>query len=452
MVSIIPIDTPTLGDRSYLAHDGEVALVVDPQRDIDRVLEIAAAENVRITHVFETHIHNDYVTGGRALADATGAAYHVNEADPVSFERVGVKDGDVIEISSHMTVAVMATPGHTFTHLSYALDADGDRIGIFSGGSLLFGSTGRPDLLGQEHTHDLVRHQYASAHRIANEVPDDAQVLPTHGFGSFCSATQSDADSSTVGQEKRTNPALTKTQEEWIEEILAGLGEWPTYYAHMGPTNLKAPAEAPDLSEPQRADKAAIRAALEAGEWVVDLRNREAYAKAHVRKSFNFGVDGQFATYLGWIMPHGSKLTLLGESREQVAQAQRELVRIGIERPEASATGQPSEWTDEELESFERATFGDLAQVRHHREVEIVDVRRSDEYAAGHIDGAVNVPLHEIVKRLSDVPAGEVWVHCAGGYRASVAASILAAHGHHVVAVDDSFTNAADAGLPVVEN
>ena len=145
MATIIPIDTKTLGDRSYLAHDGEVALVVDPQRDIDRVIDLAEREGVRITHVFETHIHNDYVTGGRALADATGAAYHVNVADPVRFERVGVDDGDVITVSPALAVTVMATPGHTFTHLSYALDSHDERVGIFSGGSLLFGSTGRPE-------------------------------------------------------------------------------------------------------------------------------------------------------------------------------------------------------------------------------------------------------------------------------------------------------------------
>ena len=164
MATIIPIDTKTLGDRSYLAHDGEVALVVDPQRDIDRVIDLAEREGVRITHVFETHIHNDYVTGGRALADATGAAYHVNVADPVRFERVGVDDGDVITVSPALAVTVMATPGHTFTHLSYALDSHDERVGIFSGGSLLFGSTGRPDLLGPEHTDPLVHHQLSLIH------------------------------------------------------------------------------------------------------------------------------------------------------------------------------------------------------------------------------------------------------------------------------------------------
>ena len=216
---------------------------------------------------------------------------------------------------------------------------------MFSGGSLLFGSTGRPDLLGPDHTHALVHHQYASAHRLAAELPDAAQVLPTHGFGSFCSATQSEATSSTIGQEKRTNPALTQDEQAWVEELLAGLDAWPAYYAQMGPANAAGPA-APDLSAPAPADKAALRARLEAGEWLVDLRTRTAFAAGHVPGTLNFGLDGQFATYLGWLIPWGTPLTLLGETAEQVAEAQRELVRIGIDRPAAAATGTPEQWTD----------------------------------------------------------------------------------------------------------
>jgi len=141
-VEVVAIDTPALGDRSYLAHDGEVALVVDPQRDIDRVLALAAARGVRITHVLETHLHNDYVTGGLALARATGAAYHVNAADQVAFDRVPASDGDVIEVSPVMRVGVLATPGHTFTHLSYVLEAGGHAHAVFTGGSLLCGFSG----------------------------------------------------------------------------------------------------------------------------------------------------------------------------------------------------------------------------------------------------------------------------------------------------------------------
>jgi hydroxyacylglutathione hydrolase len=453
-LTVLVIDTPTLGDRSYLVHDGEVALVVDPQRDIDRVLALLEEHGVRLTHVFETHIHNDYVTGGLALAEQTGAQYLVNGEDDVSFSRTPVKDGQVVEVGGRMRITALATPGHTFTHLSYLLtDAaknDGDEhVGVFSGGSLLYGATGRPDLLGPEHTHELVHHQHASAHRLADLLPDEAEVYPTHGFGSFCSATQSDATSSTIGREKQSNPVLTQDEETYVEELLAGLGPWPAYYAHMAPANAAGPSE-PDLSPPAVADAAELRRRIEAGEWVVDLRNRTAFAAGHAPGTLNFGLDGGFATYLGWLVTWGTPITLLGETAEDVAEAQRELVRIGIDRPAAHATGGPDDWSDRELSSFATATFADLAQVRHHREVVVLDVRRADEHDAARIDGAVNIPLHELTSRLGDVPAGEVWVHCAGGYRASVAASMLDAAGRSLVAIDDTFDNAEHVGLHLV--
>ena len=450
-LTIIPIETPTLGDRSYLVHDGEVAFVVDPQRDIDRVLALLEQHAVRLTHVFETHIHNDYVTGGLALVQHTGAQYLVNGEDDVSFSRTPVADGDVVEVGGRMRVTALATPGHTFTHLSYSLAdaARGQQVAVFSGGSLLYGATGRPDLLGPEHTHDLVRHQHASAQKLAELLPDEAEVFPTHGFGSFCAATQSDATSSTIGQEKTSNPVLTQDEQTYVDELLAGLGAYPTYYAHMGPANADGPSE-PDLSLPSVADATELRRRIEAGEWVVDLRNRTAFAAGHAPGSLNFGLDGGFATYLGWLITWGTPVTLLGKTVEDVAEAQRELVRIGIDRPAAHATGGPEDWSDRELSSFPTATFEDLAQVRHHREVVVLDVRRTDEYDKARIAGAVNIPVHELPQRLADVPDGEVWVHCAGGYRASVAASFLSAAGTTLVAVDDSFDNAEKVGLHLV--
>jgi hydroxyacylglutathione hydrolase len=449
-LTILTIDTPSLGDRSYLVHDGHVAFVVDPQRDIDRVQALLDQHQLRLVAVFETHIHNDYLTGGLALATSTGASYYVNAADPVKFERTAIADGESVSIGDRMRVTALATPGHTFTHLAYAL-SDGDAsVGVFSGGSLLYGATGRPDLLGPEHTHDLARHQHASTRRLAALLPDDAQVFPTHGFGSFCSASQSDSTASTIKTEKEHNSVLRLDEADWIDELLAGLDEWPTYYAHMGPGNTVGPS-APDLSVPPLADAAEVRRRIEAGEWVIDLRHRTVFAAGHTPGSLNFGIDGQFATYLGWLLTWGTPVTLLGSSPEEVALAQRELVRIGIDRPAAHATGGPDVWSERELTSFPTATFADLAHVRHHRRVTVLDVRRAKEYAGGQIDGSINIPLHELPHRLGEVPAGEVWVHCAAGYRASIAASLLASVGHPLVAVDDDFSNAELVGLPMVD-
>ncbi len=454
MTTVIPIDTPGLGDRTYLAHDGRVALVVDPQRDFDRVLAAAEEAGVRITHVFETHIHNDYVTGGLALAQAVGASYLVNADDPVAFERTPVRDGDVVAVGDTMRVRVVHTPGHTHTHLSFALETDGEPVAVFTGGSLLFGSTGRPDLLGPDHTDTLVRAQWHSARRLADELPDATVVYPTHGFGSFCSATQSEATASTIGQEKVSNPALTQDEAAYVEELLAGLDDFPAYYAQMGPANTAGPG-APDLTAPEVADPAELRRRIDAGEWVVDLRTRSAFAAGHLDGTVNFGTDGQFITYLGWILPYDATITLLGETPEQVADAQRDMVRIGMD-PAAMATGKPEEWADgAPLKSFPVADFQALAaELRENPDAAdrvVLDVRRGSEFDAGHIAGAVNVPIHTVLAHLESIPHKKLWVHCAGGYRASVVASILAARGHDVVAVDDSFDeNAAKAGLPVV--
>ena len=457
-LTIVPIETPTLGDRSYVVHDGNVAFVVDPQRDIDRILAILNEHAVRLSDVFETHLHNDYLTGGLALAQRTGAAYHVNADDDVSFERTPIRDGDTVEVGPRMRVTAISTPGHTFTHLSYALTDTSPEaaaagmdpsVGVFSGGSLLFGATGRPDLLGDEHTDALARRQHASAHRLASLLPAEASVFPTHGFGSFCAATQSEATESTIGQEKESNPVLTQDEETYVRELLEGLGAWPAYYAHMMPANAEGPSE-PDLSPPTTANAEELRRRIGAGEWVVDLRNRTAFAAGHAPGTLNFGIDETFATYLGWLIIWGTPVTLLGETSEDVAEAQRELVRIGIDRPAAHATGGPEDWADGEVSSFPTATFADLEQVRHHREVVILDVRREDEYRSTRIKGAHNIPIHELPGRVAEIPPGEVWVHCASGYRASIAASLIDAAGRAPIAIDDSFENAEKVGLHLI--
>ena len=457
MIELISIDTPALGDRSYLATDGRGALVVDPQRDIDRVLAAAARRGVRITHVFETHIHNDYISGGLALARVTGAAYHVNGADEVTFDRVPVGDGDAIGVGDEITVRVIATPGHTFTHLSYVLQEalTGRVAAVFTGGSLLHGSTGRPDLLGPAHRAALAAAQHASAQRLAAELPDDTPVCPTHGFGSFCAATAATATqdtgaASTIGQEKLVNPVLRLAEEQYVTELLAGLDAYPAYYAHMGPANAAGPGLI-DLSPPAVADTAQLAARIASGEWVVDLRSRRAFAAGHVAGSLSFEHGSDFTNYLGWLIPWATPLTLLGDSAEQVAAAQRDLARIGIDRLAGAAAGRPQDWAHgRPLASFPVASFAELTAIRHHRPVTVLDVRRRLEWADGHLDGALHIPLPDLPARLGEIPPGEIWVHCRSGYRAVIAASMLQAAGHPVVAVDDDLTQAARTGLRLV--
>ena len=212
---------------------------------------------------------------------------------------------------------------------------------------------------------------------------------------------------------------LTLAEDRYVSDLLAGLDAYPAYYAHMGPANAAGPSGA-DLSAPRRADAGELRRRIDAGEWVVDLRARRTFAAGHVAGTLSFDLDGSFATYLGWLIPWGTPLTLLGQTPEQVAEAQRELVRIGIDRPAAAATGHPDDWAGgRALRSYPVADFAGLESVRRHRPVVVLDVRRDQEWDASHISGAVHVPLHQLPARLAEVPAGEVWVHCEAGYRAS---------------------------------
>ncbi|MFE6807689.1 rhodanese-like domain-containing protein [Streptomyces sp. NPDC057696] len=452
MFFVDTIEIEGLGNRHYLAGGARAAVAVDPPRDIDQVIAAAARRGVRITHVVETHIHNDYVTGGLELARVTGAAYLVPAAAQVAFSRIPVHDGDVIEIDEELSVRALATPGHTPHHTAYVLDEAGTPVAAFTGGSLLMGTVGRPDLVEPRLTENLARAQHASARRLAAELPDDTSILPTHGFGSFCSSGQAEGESSTIGREKAVNAALVQDVDSFVAGLLADLEDVPAYYAHMGPANSAGP-DPVDLTAPRRADAAEIAVRLAAGEWVVDLRNRVAFAQGHVAGSFNFEADGKIATYLAWMIPWGKPVTLLAETPQQLADAQRELVRVGIDHPAAAATGSPSDWLSpgQVPASFRRAVFADLAAELSRAEVPpvVLDVRRDSERAGGYVEGSVHIPVHALHQRLDEVPAGQVWVHCAGGMRAGIAASLLDAAGRDVVAVDDGFDRAAEAGLTV---
>ena len=462
--TVVPLETPNLGDRYYVVALGGQAVVVDPQRDIDRITAIAEQHGWSITHVVETHVHNDYVSGGLVLAEQVGAEYLVPRGHDYRFTATIVGDGDTFT-SGDMAWRVLHTPGHTPHHVAYALAVGGQDVGVFTGGSMLYGSVGRPDLIGPDHTHDLAHAQWHSLHRIAAEVAADAEVFPTHGFGSFCSATATVGTASTVGQQAATNPALQVAQDVFVKELIDSLDAFPAYYAHMGPAN-EAGAGPIDLSLPARAEAADLRRRIDAGEWVVDLRSRVLFAQGHLRGTLSFPTQGNAVTYLGWVIPWGTPLTLLGETPEQVQQFQRELVRIGIDRPAAHATGSPAEWALDpaDLATTERTDFvGLLAAVAADPERIHVDARRRSEWVAGHVRGSRLVPLHEFPARLEQLAtwsrtaahAGRdprVWVSCGSGFRASIATSMLQAAGIPAVHVDDAFANAARAGATIVRD
>lgn len=450
MRTVIIIETPALGDRSYLVHDGTVGLVVDPQRDIDRILAAAEAAGVRIAAVAETHVHNDYVSGALVLSRVTGARLYHAAAEPIRYDHTPVADGDTFTVGG-MAVRVVHTPGHTPNHLSYVVEVDGQPPAAFTGGSLLYGSVGRTDLIDPAMTEELTRAQHRSARRLAALLPEDAEIYPTHGFGSFCSSAKAESDTDgTLAAELRVNIALTTDDEDaFVSRIVSGLTAYPAYYAHMGPMNL-AGAVPVDLSPAAAVDPAELARRIHAGEWVVDLRQRRAYAAEHLAGTISIELADPFATYLGWLIPWGTPLTLVADTAEQIAEAQRQLVRIGIDRPQGAADGGIERWGSAgPHRSYEVVDFGGLASAMAAGDVTVLDVRRDDERAVDRIPGSLHVPIHELPSRLTSLPSGRLWVHCASGFRASIAASLLDRAGREVVLVDDDWEAAADAGVPV---
>lgn len=442
------IETSGLGDRTYLVTHGDTGAVIDPQRDIDRVLELAEQREVRITHVLETHIHNDYVTGGLELARTTGAEYVVASGDhELGYQHREVCDGEIIDVGPFQ-FRVLHTPGHTHHHVSYTLhDSHGTPVGVFTGGSMLHGTTGRTDLLGSEHTEPLSHAQFHSVRRLAAELPGEAQVYPTHGFGSFCSSTPASGDHSTIAEQRDTNPALTQDEQTYVDELIAGLSDYPAYYAHMGVINTQGP-DPVDLSLPQPVEPTELRRRVDAGEWVIDLRNRTAFAAGHLAGTLGFELSGSFVAYLGWLYTWGAPLTLIGDDHDQILEARRELARIGVDNLTGSAAGDIHTLAEgAPLRSYRVADFKDLATTIDTTTLTVLDVRRTDEYDKSHIRGAMNIPLHDLPGRTNDVPAGDVWVHCASGYRSSIAASMIDQPHRNVVLIDDKFDNAEQLNI-----
>jgi len=448
--AILTLETPELGDRSYLVHDGSLAVAIDPQRDLDRILEAAGAAGVRIGLVVETHLHNDYVTGGLELARRTGSPYVIGGADLVSFDCVAARDGERLR-AGRVALRVVATPGHTEGHVAYVLEEGGRPHAVFTGGSLLYGTVGRTDLVAPACTDRLTRRQHESVRRLGSELAGDVTVHPTHGFGSFCSSTRSSGgDSSTIANERRTNPALQiDDPDRFARGLLSGLVAYPAYYHHMGLVNRAGPAPL-DLSPPPRVAPEVLRDRVAGGEWVVDLRPRRAFAARHLAGTIGTELSTPFTTYLGWVLPWGMPVTLLAETEDQGRAAQRNLARIGIDRTAGLTVGAP-DTLGGRTRSYPVSDFRGLAdRLRSDGAAAVLDVRRDDEWTAGHLPGALHIPLPELERRLAELPSGPIWVHCAGGYRASLAASLLDRGGLEPVLVDDEWARAEAADLALV--
>ncbi len=425
------------------------ALVVDPNRDVTQYLAAAATEKLRIAHVTETHIHADFVSGARELVHATrGATLYLSAEGGKDWQYAFAKadgatllqDGDVIQVGN-IRVQAMHTPGHTPEHLSF-LVTDGavadTPMGIITGDFVFVGDVGRPDLLERaakvaNTMEDGARTLFRSLERF-RALDDWVQVWPGHGAGSACGKSLGAVPTSTVGYEKRFNWGVGTTDEAtFIEMVLAGQPEPPAYFAEMKRINRDGPRVLGGFPAPRQADLAAFETALgkDARVMIVDTRPADAFAKGHVPGTINIPLNKSLSTWAGWLVPYDVDIQLIVTDAASVAPSVRELTMIGLDRVTAWYDARIVErWADakagRELGTVAKTDSAALAPRVAAGEVTILDVRNRAEFEAGHLPGALHIPVGYLEERLAELPRDKpIVLHCQGGGRSAIAASVL---------------------------
>jgi rhodanese-related sulfurtransferase/glyoxylase-like metal-dependent hydrolase (beta-lactamase superfamily II) len=412
--------TPGLGDSTYLfEHDG-VALLVDPQRDIDRFVEAAANLNTRF--VLETHLHNDYVSGGRSAAQATGGQLVLPASSGAAFDYLPAFHLEDLDGGS-FTVRPIHTPGHTPEHVSYLVLVDDEPVALFSGGSLLVGSAGRSDLLGMDRAQSLARLQYGSVNRLAR-LPGGVGLYPTHGAGSFCTSSVAETAASTIGSEVRTNPVLAhSTVDSFVADALTGLQPYPDYYAYMGPLNLEGPDPMPAGSAPAiTADQIPDDA------HVIDIRPQADYAAGHLPGSYGLELEDQMGVWAGWLVPFNEPIVLVANANQDITAATTQLARIGYDRVVGIVTDLGGSDT---LATYRLASIADLRSELRTGSPQVLDVRTASDWEAMSIPGSFHRYVPDLRSHLPDGLETDrpVWVICGGGYRSQMAVRYLEAAG-----------------------
>jgi len=424
--------TPGLGDNSYLVRSGQEAVLVDPQRDIWRFLQVAEKQGLSVPHVLETHVHNDYLSGALAIQAMTGAEIGAPAKGNYAFPHRRLAEGDELRVGGLRLVAI-ETPGHTPEHLSYLVFEDTARTpaAVFTGGSLIVGSAGRTDILGEAQTEELTRAQFSSVRRLG-QLADEVQVLPTHGAGSFCVSTvPALARTSTVGAERMRNPALLAPDEEsFLRQQLTGLLAFPSYYRYMAPINRKGPTVMRSLPEIPALPPVDVDRLTREGAWIVDARDRLDFARGHIPGAVNIELNNTFASYVGWVISFGSEIVLVLPDESAQEEAVTQLLRIGYDRLTGYLAGGVDAWRSDgrPVKSYPVADIDDLCQAcLSGHPMKILDVRQQREWDQGHIpEKSVHVFLGDLPQHLDELPRDkELWTICASGYRAAMAASLL---------------------------
>lgn len=427
---LIPVVDDGLGNTTWLVDLGEGrALAVDATRDLRAVQQAAQARGLAVAFAADTHLHADFVTGAVDLS-RSGATLLASAAGGREYPHRGLHDGEEVDLGG-LTLRALATPGHTDEHLSFLLLDGSLPLGVFTGGSLIVGAAARTDLVSPERTEELTRAQWRSLQRLVT-LPDEVQVWPTHGAGSFCSAPPGAERSSTIGHEKASNALLRAGSEDaFVAALLSGLGSYPAYFRHLGEVNRRGPRpveRTPTLlgQTPQQ-----LTAAVEGGALVVDVRPVAAFAAGHIDRAVSIPLRDVFATWLGWTADPQTPLMFVRDADQDPDEIVWQALKIGYENLVGELTGGMTAWAAAGLKVRRTA----LLAANQLDARAVVDVRQRSEFTSGHLPAAANVELGALAEGApADVGPGAA-VMCGHGERAMTAASLLERSGHEDVAV-----------------
>ena len=446
-----------LAHASYMIGSEGVAAVIDPQRDVEIYVEAAAAKNWKIESIIETHLHADFVSGHHELAERTGARIYLGAGSGAEFPHVEVRDGDEIQFG-RCCLRFLQTPGHTLESICIVMNDRGDTerpAAVFTGDTLFVGDVGRPDLSPTHTPQQLAAMLHESIHQKLLTLPDDTEIYPAHGAGSLCGRQMSSESSSTIGKQRRSNYALlARTSEEFVHLLTDNLPARPEYFARDADMNRRGAASLSALPPLPALDAPEVLRLQAEGAIVVDTRPAIQFAVAHVPGSIHIALAGQYASWAARILGLDTPLILVGEEPEQVRESQVRLARVGIENLAGYLTDGIVGWLQNgyELDYIPQITAQDFADLREQEpdRVAVLDVRELGEAASGAIGNSVCIPLGRLGSRLGELDREKLLVvHCKGGYRSSIATSLLRRAGFRDVAnLIGGFDAWKTAGLP----
>jgi hydroxyacylglutathione hydrolase len=420
-----------LGNNAYLVDLGDGrALAVDAARDLRSVRELADRRGLKVAYAADTHLHADFLSGALQLAATEDAVVLASAAGDRAFPHRGLRDGDEVDLGG-LVLRAWATPGHTDEHLAFLLLDDDSPVGVFTGGSLIVGAAARTDLVAPEHTEELARAQYHSLQRLMG-LPDEVEVWPTHGAGSFCSSPPGSERTSTVGQERATNSLLAAASEdEFVARLLGSLGSFPTYFGWLGEANRRGPAVLPEPLTLAPLTVERVQRLVEDGATVVDVRPIEEYAAAHVPGSLSIELRSAFGTWLGWLLPEDALVVVLRSPDQDPAEILGQAAKVGYDIAGELAGGIAA-WTGAGLVTTSTALATPAKMADGER---VLDIRQDSEFAAGHVPGAQHRELGNLATAATSLTNGPVTVMCGHGERAMSAASVLERAGRDDVSV-----------------